>query len=190
MRECGCRESWLQKRHPTLLDAALPTLTETLPPLRGERQNRRCCPVRSVLSLYVVELSPRRKPRRKARSVGGFRLRSLVAGTLPKTISLPPPGSKSYLGGGGRLRTIAEGALLSVRPEGAESRAGVTAERSEGSPKGLAHPRSDEETGGSETRGDLDERYAHARRGGSARPPREGRPGSRRSEAEARPRDG
>src|SRR6266581_4235644 len=35
MRECGCRESWPPKPDPTLLDASLATLTETLRPLRA-----------------------------------------------------------------------------------------------------------------------------------------------------------
>jgi hypothetical protein len=59
----------------------------------------------------VVDLSVCRKPRRKARAVaycslsGGLRLRRLVVGTIPKTISLPSPRSQTSVGGGGRLKS-------------------------------------------------------------------------------------
>src|SRR5712691_10572846 len=57
-RECGCRESWPPKPHPTLLDACLATLTETLPPLRGERQDRRGCPQLAWISRLIVHRHP------------------------------------------------------------------------------------------------------------------------------------
>src|SRR5712691_4246720 len=85
MRECGCRESWPSKPHPTLLDASLATLMETLPPLRGERQDRRCCRRCCPQLAWISHPSLSTGTRTTSRIGGGF---SSSGGLRPRAVRM------------------------------------------------------------------------------------------------------